>query len=367
MIGIIGAYGDVGLNAARMLYEWGKHPLRMGGRNAQGAKELYSGEFPQAEWLNVDIEDEQSLYAFVQGCTLIVNCAGPSYRTAARVAQACLEKSCRLVDAGVDKSMEALGRESGRPLTVLYGAGATPGLSALLPRWLGQAFDRVDSLVCYTGVLNRFTAAAAQDYLAGVSGSDNQPLAAWKDGICRPSALRRKQQVRLPFFPREVTLYPYIDREARFVASTLSLRDGEWYITGDGRHVPAVLDEARLAFSTDRQYAVKRLCEASALDSAGRQNYIRFLLQLIGSSSGSPIARTLILEAGQTSLLTGATAGAAAMAVLEGEVAAGVRPLAEISDPAKVVDRLRSANCINQFHVADGRLEDLLQAAEGEL
>lgn len=365
MIGIIGAYGDVGLNAAWMLQEWGCHSLRLGGRNAQTARDRYGG-FPQAEWRTVDIEDEQSLRVFLQGCSLIVNCAGPSHRTAARVAQACMANACHLVDVGMDKGMRDLQRSTGCSATVLYGAGAAPGLSGLLPRWLGTTFDRVDSLVVYTGVLDRFTAAAAEDYLAGAAGEDNQPLAAWKDGACRRSALRRKQ-VRLPFFPREVTLYPYLDEEAKLVAEALSLRDGEWYIAGDGRNVTAALEEARLAFAADREYAVKRLCEASALDAAGRQNYIRFLLQMTGNSGSRTVTRSLFLEAGQTSLLTGAAAAAAAMAVLEDGIAAGVRPLAAIGDPARIVNRLRNAGCITQFYAVEGRLDDLLQTAEGEL
>ncbi|TWH46116.1 saccharopine dehydrogenase NADP-binding domain-containing protein [Sporomusa sp. KB1] len=366
MIGIIGAYGDVGLQAAQMLRDWGKQPLRLGGRNPRAAKEKLCGQFPQAEWVQVDIEADRSLESFLNGCQLLVNCAGPSHRTTARVAGVCLAKGCPLVDAGVDQNLEML-RRTPQSTVVLYAAGATPGLSGLLPRWLGNFFDRVDSLVYYTGVMDKFTDSAAEDYLAGAAGKDNKPLAAWKNGACRLAVLRRKYRVQLPCFPREVTLYPYFDAEAQVVATALSLRDGEWYIAGDGNHVPSILDEVRLQFPLDSKNAVKRLCAASELDSAGHQKYINFVMQLSGSKNGAEITRTLILQAGRPAVLTGSAVAAAGIAILEDEIPPGVRSLSEIPEPAKVIERLDQARCIKRFRVFESPVDDLLQAVEGEL
>ncbi|CQR73879.1 Saccharopine dehydrogenase [Sporomusa ovata DSM 2662] len=366
MIGIIGGYGDVGLQAARMLKEWGKQPLRLGGRNPETAQANLGDEFPQAEWVKVDIEDERSLESFLNGCKLIVNCAGPSHRTAARVAVMCLSKGCHHVDAGTGKNLEMM-RGTPQSTVVLYAAGATPGLSGLLPRWLAKFFDQVDSMICYTGAFDRFTASAAEDYFAGISGNDNKPLAAWKNGACRSSALHRRSKTQLPFFSREVTLYPYFNAEAEFVAASLSLCDGEWYMAIDGTHVPSVLEEVCAQFLTDRQSAVKRLCTASELDLAGRRKYMNFIIQLNGIKNGTEITRTLVLQADSPSVLTGSVAAVAGIAILEGEMPSGVRPLAEIPDPDKVIARLNNTQFINRLIVLERSVDKLLQAVEGEI
>ncbi|CVK20155.1 saccharopine dehydrogenase NADP-binding domain-containing protein [Sporomusa sphaeroides] len=367
MIGIIGGYGAVGLQTARMLQEWGGQPLRIGGRNSTMARNRFSGEFPRAEWFEVDVEDDQSMDLFLDGCSLIVNCSGPSWRTAARVARMCLARGCHHVDAGMDKEMAVLRKTTPNNTVVLYAAGATPGLSGLLPRQLAQAFDQVESLRYYTGALDKFTAAAAEDYLTGVVDKDNQPLAGWKDSACRLAALNRRTGTRLPFFPREVTLYPYFDAEAEFVANALALRDGEWYIGIDGQHVPPVLDEVRFRFSTNRHDAIKRLCTAAELDAAGRRQYALFIIELSGRKNGTGITRTLVLQADRPSLLTGSVAAAAAIAVLEGEIPAGIRPLAELPVPDKVIERLNKSKVISCLRVFESSVEQLLPVTEGEL
>ncbi|MBD8499358.1 saccharopine dehydrogenase NADP-binding domain-containing protein [Paenibacillus arenosi] len=366
MIGIIGGYGEVGLSAVNMLYQWGKQPLRIGGRNPDPARIVHGHKWPQAEWVNVTIEDDESLESFVRGCVVVVNCAGPSHQTSARVAAMCMSLGCHHVDAGVDPRFEQL-RETEHNKVVLYAAGATPGLSGLLPRWLAESFDRVDALRYYTGALDKFTFSAAEDYLVGVVSEDNEPMAAWKNSSRSSSALNRKTKATLPFFTREVTLYPYFDQEAAFVAASLSLRDGEWYLAIDGEHVPNVLEEVSAQFLVDRGHAIKRLCTATELDAAGRQQYVNFIVQLSGVKDGLDIVRTIVLQAQSSSQLTGWTVATAAIAVLEGEIPVGVRPLAEISQPHSIIDRISHSAIHAQFNVLECSIDDLLQTVEGEL
>jgi len=366
MIGIIGGYGKVGLQAARLLKEWGKFPLRIGGRNPEEARIRLVDEFPQVEWVKVDIENDKGLETFLNGCELLVNCAGPSHRTTARVAQMCLSNGCHHIDAGVEKSLEMM-RETPQNTAVLYAAGAIPGLSGLLPRWLANSFDTVDHLIAYTGALDRFTASGAEDYLVGVLDEANESLAAWQNGVRCSSALTRKSRVTLPFFPREVAVYPYFDAEAEFVASALSLRDGEWYIAVDGDHMSAALEGVRAQFHSDAAGAIERLCLATELDTVGRQTYINFLVQLDGVKHGMSLTRTVVLQANGTSVLAGSVAAVAGIALLEGEIPVGVRPVATIPDSDKVITRLRDTQIISQLKIFDCSIGELLQVAEGEI
>ncbi len=366
MIGVIGGYGDVGAQASRFLLEWGKRPLRIGGRSLEAAKAGLGDLFPQAEWRRADLEDTRSLESFMDGCELIINCTGPSWRSSARVAELALSRGCHLVDAGMDPGFERL-RGGYRHTAVLYGAGATPGLSGLLPRWLARSFDSVQTMSYYSGALGRFTASAAEDYLAGATGKDNEALTAWRDGGRRPAALSRKPGTTLPFFAREVTLYPYFDGEAEFVADALSLRDGEWHIAIDGERVPLVLEEVSAQFLTDRDSAVKRLCTATELDSAGRQPYFNMLVQLEGLVRGENITRTSVLRAESPAALTGAVVAAAGMVLAEGAIGPGVRPLAEIPEPDAVMKALSRMPAVCDLKVLEQSVNELLQNVEGEL
>lgn len=366
MIGIIGGYGDVGLQTAKALHEWGAGRLRLGGRNPERAKRSYGEQFLQAEWAEVHIEDDRSMESFMDGCELIINCAGPSYRTSARVAEMCLQHGKHLVDAGFDPAMKAMHTRR-TDKAIVYAAGSTPGLSGLLPRWASQSLDRVESLKCYTGTLGKFTASAAEDYLAGAASADNVPLAAWRNGSRRSAAAHRKSRVTLPFFPREVDLYPFLDAEAEFVAASVSLKDGEWYIAVDGTHVPTVLETTRIQFLTDPQNAVARLCAAAELDSTGRRPYVHFLVQLDGIRDGDEATRSVVLRADNPASLTGTVAAAAGAALLVGEIPPGIRPLSEIPDPDSIVQKVKQAHCVQSIQLLNYSIDQMLQTTEGEL
>jgi hypothetical protein len=362
MIGILGGYGNVGLRAARVLTEWGNSRLRIGGRNPENARDHFKTQFSDAEWVTVDIENDDSLKNFVTGCELIVNCAGPSHRLTARVARMCLSHGCHHIDAGIVKDIEKMHTPS-QSTAVFYGAGAIPGLSGLLPRWLANSFDTVENLTVYTGGLEQFTRSGAEDYLFGILDEANDPL----NSACSSPALNRRSQVTLPFFPREVSLQPYCDTETEFVAKSLSLRNGEWYLAVDGYHMWTALEGITAQFYADATGAIERLCLATELDTAGRQTYLNYLVQLEGAKQGKPLTRTLVLQAKGASEITGSVAAVTGIALLEGELPFNAGPVAAIPDPDKVITRLSEARLISRPQVFDCSINDLLQVVEGEI
>ncbi|KPC62701.1 saccharopine dehydrogenase NADP-binding domain-containing protein [Streptomyces chattanoogensis] len=366
MIGIIGGYGAAGAQAARLLYGWGAGPLRVGGRSVERARRFVAAEMPsgEAEAVAVDVDDAASLAAFVRGCDVVLHCAGPSHRTAERVAYAALIAGAHHVDAGGGERLEAIGMAAGGRSAV-FAAGALPGLSGLLPRWLAATdFDAVHGLTAYTGVLDRFTAIGAEDYLHGVLGGSNEALAQWQDGCRRPGALTRRAGVELAFFPRPVSAFPYVDSEGERLAYDLKLIEGRWYTVLDGAHLGTALDAARVL---DRTEAIAGLCRATALDVAGRTPYVTYLLQLDGTASGRPVTRTAVLRAPGIAQLTGAVAAVAALAALHGEVPGGAHCAATALDPLAAVDRLRKVPELCELTVFDGALDELSMAEEGAL
>ncbi|MFS8104529.1 hypothetical protein LFM09_46245 [Lentzea alba] len=290
MIGILGAYGDVGTHAVRMLQG---HDLRLGCRRS-----------------GVDFHDQASLDRFAAGCRIVVNCAGPAHLVGDRVLRAAERAGADYVDASGDVTPFAG--------TAVVGAGLQPGLTGLLPRWVGS-----DELTLYLGVLDRFTETAAADYLYGV----NSPLAAWRDGPV-PRALTRRSGVTLPFFPGEVTLLPYLDAEACRIAEQLKLRRGDWYTAVSGEHVLRAFDRLH---GMERAEAVPALCRASRLDLAGREPHVVLAVETTG--------RTVVLRGRSNGELTGTVVALAVEAVDRGEVPPGCHHASDVLDPS-IVEQL---------------------------
>ncbi|MEV0262294.1 saccharopine dehydrogenase NADP-binding domain-containing protein [Streptomyces sp. NPDC050617] len=366
MIGVIGGYGAVGAAASRLLTQWGAGPLRIAGRDRDRAARLAAelngpGRPAAAEPAVCDANDPASLAAFVHGCDLVVHCAGPSHRTSAPVVAAALAAGADVVDAGGGAGEAA---PAGR--TVLYDAGAVPGLTGLLPRHLAAAhFDGAHTLTAHTGVLDRFTDTGADDYLHGVLSPAARPLAAWRQGTPRPGALTRRTDLHLPFLPRPVTALPYLDAEAEGVARDLSLAHGDWYTAVDGEHLAAALAAARTARRAD---AVRALRRATALDTAGRTPYTTLLVQLDGTRGGRPATRTAVLRAGRVAELTGAVAAVAALAVRRGAVPPGTYRADQALDPAAALARLTAPTApVCRLDVHRTPIDALTAVEEGAL
>ncbi|MET9245198.1 saccharopine dehydrogenase NADP-binding domain-containing protein [Nonomuraea sp. NPDC003709] len=325
MIGVLGGYGAVGGTAARLLAD---HPgLRVGGRDGAAARRFVDAELGgHGEAWQVDALDGAELARFCADCQVVVNCAGPSYLLRDRVARAAFAAGADYVDAAGDAAAFAQADAGTRGRTAVLSAGMLPGLTGLVPRHLAalaspNAGLRLD---VYTGGLDRLTPAAAGDFLLAGQEERGAALAAWRDGARVSRALTPVHDVQLPYFPGPVTAYPYLSAEAERVAAELGLAEARWYnvITGDG--VLAAASAAGQAADLTR---------AAELELAGRTPYYVLLFQL----SGPHGTRTLALRTHDSYALTAAVAAHAAMAVLRGEVAAGLHQADAVLDPARVL------------------------------
>ncbi|MFD3702131.1 saccharopine dehydrogenase NADP-binding domain-containing protein [Nocardia sp. NPDC058658] len=360
MIGILGATGAVGRQVARLLAAEQHHPLRLGGRDGASVRRCADELGIAAQAISVDITDEAALADFVRGCRLVVTCAGPSHRMAGPIASAAIDAGADIVDAGGNSAIAAM--DTGDRTAVFF-AGALPGLSGILPRWLARDFDSVRDLLAYSGALDHFSAAGAEDYLDGVFGAGTEPLAAWRDGRPVDNVLTRAR-IDLPGFGSDAMALPYLDDESRRLATDLSLRDGQWYSVVDGRHLGAALDQARALSSAD---AVTRLRRAAALDLAGREPHVTFLVQARGLRAGRALTRTAVLRAAGIADLTATATGLAALAVIGGGIAPGAHHAATVLDPPYIVDTLLTASALHELSVHDSSIAELAMVEEGAL
>ncbi|MFH9733418.1 saccharopine dehydrogenase NADP-binding domain-containing protein [Streptomyces sp. NPDC017260] len=356
VIGVLGASGAVGRAAVRELRALGHTGLRLGGRTASAlgavAEEDPTGR-DETVWADATAPD--GLRAFTDGCDIVLNCAGPTYRLRATVASAALAAGAHCVDvAGDDPAAEDL-FDAGDPArdgrTVVLSAGALPGLSSLLPRWLaGQGLDSASALTAYCGGLETCSPTVAHDLMLSLTsgGADGEAygeaLAAVRAGRRVPRALRTAEDTEHRAFPGRVALQPYLSGESERLATVLGLDRLDWYNVHPGPAVRALLNllPGRLAAGDDPAGLGDRLILAADLDLAGRAPYYVMDFELSGTASGRPATAGLTLRAASSYRLTAAVGALAVDAVLRAEVAAGVHFACDVLDPGTVVRHLRT-------------------------
>ncbi|WP_399880067.1 saccharopine dehydrogenase NADP-binding domain-containing protein [Streptomyces sp. BBFR51] len=374
VIGVLGASGAVGRAAVRELRALGHRGLRLGGRTASALCEVAEenpGGHDETLWADATAPD--GLRAFTEGCDIVLNCVGPTYRLRATVSLAALDAGAHCVDvAGDDPAAEDL-LKGGDPArdgrTVVLSAGALPGLSSLLPRWLaGQGLDGVAALTAYCGGLEPCSPTVAHDLMLSLSsgGADGaaygEALAAVRDGRRVSRALRADEDTVHPAFPGRVALQPYLSSESERLARDLGADRLDWYNVHAGPAVRALLNllPGRLAAGEDLDRLAERLILAADLDRAGRKPYYVMDFALSGTASGVPATAGATLRTASSYRLTAAVGALAVDAVLRGKVPAGVHFACDVLDPDTVVRHLRSHGA------ADLRLTGTAAGAELE-
>ena len=369
-LAIVGGYGDVGRQAARhwlALHKDASPTLRIGGRDAAAAagmvawlRDLYPALAHGISSVAVDVFDKASLHDFVDDADVVLNCAGPSYRIGDRVARAALRAHVDYVDAAGDENLAAMIR-SGAPVgrRMVLSAGMRPGLSGLLPRWLAADMPNPRRMTSHIGVLDRFTRAAAQDFLHAGNGGDSVPLSAWRGGV-RHRLLRRLDDQIVPGFRQRVALLPYLDREAERLARALRLEEGDWYTAVEGEKVLAVFDRTH-ALPRDEVAGALRL--ASTVDLASREPRVTMLVQMDADDE----SRSILVQADGNATLSGAFAAVTCAAVGQGRMRTGIHHAADVLDPVATMTALQGLGAFGTFVVLDGPATLLWEAEEGAL
>ncbi|PDP87383.1 NAD-dependent dehydratase [Glycomyces fuscus] len=351
-VGVIGGSGAVGSALLARLAGTGAH-LTAAVRDPARLPAPPPGTDVRA----VDAEDPAGLAEFCASCDVVVNCAGPSALLGDRVLRAAASAGAHYVSVGDDgcdhrspAGPDAPAAAPGR--SALLGAGLLPGLSTLLPRVLARDFDRVSAMVVHSGGLERFTPAAARDYVAGLAAGADRSLAAWRGGRRVAGALRPRADARLPFLPRPVSLHPFLSPEAERLARTLSLESLEWWHAFEGTRTTDALAGTRGRGVTDPDALAEVLVRASGLEVFGRTQYQALVLRARGRIDGRERGRILALTGAGPAL----SAGAAALAVRSvtgGGVAAGTHWAGEVLPTAGVLDALRDSPGVAFLRVAD--------------
>ncbi len=108
------------------------------------------------ELLEVDVNDHQGLLRAMEGVDVVVNCAGPFFRTGPKVARAAIEAKVNYLDICDDyevidflftPEIDEAAKRAG--ITVLTGMGSDPGTNNLIAKYYADRLDRVDEIALY--------------------------------------------------------------------------------------------------------------------------------------------------------------------------------------------------------------------------
>jgi lysine 6-dehydrogenase len=133
------------------------------------SKKLRENE--KATLIKMDVNDHDTMVNAFKEVDVVINTAGPFYKTAVPVAKAAVEAKVNYIDicddyegteilfnSGIDK----LAKEAG--ITVLTGMGSDPGTNNVLVKWYADRLDSVDEIYLYWVVSIAELAGAAWDH-----------------------------------------------------------------------------------------------------------------------------------------------------------------------------------------------------------
>lgn len=121
--------------------------------------------------VKMDVGDHAGMTSAFKEVDVVVNCAGPFYKTAVPVAKAAVEAKVNYIDICDDyegteilfnSDIDSLARQAG--ITVLTGMGSDPGTNNVLVKWYADKLDRVDEVYLYWVVSIAELAGAAWDH-----------------------------------------------------------------------------------------------------------------------------------------------------------------------------------------------------------
>ena len=121
--------------------------------------------------IRIDVNDHKGMVSAIKDVNVVINCAGPFYKTAVAVAKAAVEAKVNYIDICDDyeaaeilfaSDIDKAAKEAG--ITVLTGMGSDPGTNNVLVKWYANKLDRVDEIYLYWVVSIAELAGAAWDH-----------------------------------------------------------------------------------------------------------------------------------------------------------------------------------------------------------
>ncbi len=121
--------------------------------------------------IKMDVNEHDKMVLAFKETDVVVNCAGPFYKTAVPVAKAAVEAKVNYIDICDDyegtevlfnSEIDKMAKQAG--ITVLTGMGSDPGTNNVLVKWYADRLDSVDEIYLYWVVAIAELSSAAWDH-----------------------------------------------------------------------------------------------------------------------------------------------------------------------------------------------------------
>lgn len=336
MIGILGAYGAVGIWATRFIRNNSDYRLRIGGRNIEKAPSELRTEWNDAEWTKVDVSSKESVEQFMDGCEIILDCAKLSEAQTTLMDEIAEAKKTPVLHLGIEGFKR---KESG--VSIIYGAGCIPGLSGLIPQYLAKKFDHVNSLEFYYGGLGAFSYTAANDFIDSLHNSNNRTMVYWKKGEILPfvpSPNDFSEDLKCVISINK--MFPFFDGEAEVVTRKLDIDEARFHMCVSGQRTIEVMNSARHQYKQNPDETIKKLCTASKLDTFGIKENTFYLCVMEGVKDNAPAKFKLVIHGLGPSPMTGVSAGAATLCFIKETKSCGTILLGESDLSVPIIESL---------------------------
>jgi lysine 6-dehydrogenase len=128
-------------------------------------------ESDKTELVKMDVFDHEAMVKAFKEVSVVINTAGPFYKTAVPVAKAAVEAKVNYIDICDDyegteilynSEIDKLAKDAG--ITVLTGMGSDPGTNNILVKWYADRLDTVDDIYLYWVVSIAELEGAAWDH-----------------------------------------------------------------------------------------------------------------------------------------------------------------------------------------------------------
>lgn len=331
-IGVIGGLGRVGKETVKYLLQETEHTIVIGGRTCK-EDELFLSE--RVSFAYVDVFTPQSINTFCAGCSIVINCAGPSALIKDTVALAALENDAHYVDPGghnpvyhtLTEHEQAFQQKN---LVSVLATGILPGLSEVFPIYEAQQnFDAIYSMEYYYIGRDEWTHNSAYDIAWGVGniGKGEAPVF-YRNGIPEEvNLLTSGKKVQLPLPLGECKLFPVLREELREFIDKNRIQDVSVYGNNWGVWVSLATIAVKIAgwFKSARQLhqSADLIVRAAKKDLKGKSPGFMLHLSMRGEKNNKPLSLVSTLYFEDTYRATGICAAVAAQMIAENKVPAG--------------------------------------------
>ncbi len=175
--------------------------------------------------IRIDVNDHDGMVKAIREADVVINCAGPFYKTAVAVAKAAIEAKVNYIDICDDyeatdilfaSDIDTAAKQAG--ITVLTGMGSDPGTNNVIVKWYADHLDRVDEIALFWVVSIAELQGAAWDhglhmiigkipqYLNGkleyVEGGTGEETARFLEplGVCEVRYVGHPQPLTIPHY-----------------------------------------------------------------------------------------------------------------------------------------------------------------------